>query len=426
MSRPRSPWAWVPSLYMAEGIPYVAVTVLSVIMYKRLGLSNTDLAFHTSWLYLPWVIKPLWSPVVDAWGSKRGWVLAMQVVFAVGLGAVGCSLGGTWWLPLTLVAFWALALSSATHDIAADGLYIIALDSHQQSLFVGVRSTAYRIATVATQGLLVWLVGRMEGTHSVQGAWSIAFFLMAAVFVALAAWHAHALPRKERPAEAAPNALRALRQFNQTAKAFITKPHIAHALLFMLLFRLPEALLAKMASPFLLDTPEAGGMGLTTAQVGLAYGTVGIIALTIGGLAGGWLVARHGLRRMMWWLVAAISLPDLVYVFLSLLPSMPLWGVCACVAIEQLGYGIGFTAYMLYLVQFAQGPHATSVYALCTAFMALGMMLPGMAAGWLADRLGYTAFFSLVVILCIITAWVSALARRGIDEEFGMKAASPL
>lgn len=419
MNNPRTPWAWVPSLYMAEGIPYVAVSVLSVIMYKRLGLSNTDLAFYTSWLYLPWVIKPLWSPLVDAWGSKRGWILTLQGVFVVGLAGVGCSLGSEWWLPLTLVAFWALAFSSATHDIAADGLYILALDSHQQSLFVGVRSTFYRIATIATQGLLVWLVGWMEGGHSVQMAWASAFFLMACVFVMLTVWHAHALPRKEPSSGAAPSMRGVLGQFRQTIRVFLAKPHIARALLFMLLFRLPEALLTKMASPFLLDTQEAGGLGLSTGQVGWVYGTVGVICLTVGGLAGGWIVARCGLRRMMWWLVAAISLPDLVYVCLSLHPSTPLWGVCACVAIEQLGYGFGFTAYMLYLVYFAQGLHATSVYALCTAFMALGMMLPGLAAGWLADRLGYVLFFTLVVLLCGITAWVSVAVSKGIDEGFG-------
>lgn len=419
MIKPRTPWAWVPTLYMAEGIPYVAVNTLSVIMYKRLGLTNTDLAFYTSLLYLPWVIKPLWSPVVDALRTKRWWILAMQSIFIIALAGAGGALAGSAWLPFTLIAFWLLAFSSATHDIAADGLYILALDSHQQSLFVGVRSTFYRIATVVTQGLLVWFAGQMEATHSIRVAWMTAFLLMAAAFILLTAWHAYALPTPERFAAPAFNVRQILSQFLQTLRTFAHKPHILPALLFMLLFRLPEALLTKMATPFLLDTREHGGMGLSTSDVGWVYGTVGIIALTAGGLLGGWLVARYGLRRMMWWLVAAISLPDLVYVCLSLMPATPLWGVSACVAVEQLGYGIGFTAYMLYLVYFARGESATSVYALCTAFMALGMMLPGLAAGWLADQLGYPLFFTAIVLLCGVTALVSACVS--VDDAFGRK-----
>ena len=416
---PARPWSWVPTLYLAEGIPYVAVTVLSTIMYKRLGLSNTDLALYTSWLYLPWVIKPLWSPVVDAVSTKRRWVTWMQALFVLCLVACALSLLTPWWLVATLASFWLLAFASATHDVAADGLYILSLSSHEQAFFVGVRSTFYRIATIVTQGLLVYLAGIMEQRISVPVAWMTAFLLMAAVFVLLTAWHAFALPRREPSAAGNFHFGNTLRQFWLTVKTFFSKPQLLPALLFMLLFRLPEALLTKMASPFLLDSHEAGGLALTTAQVGIVYGTVGIVALTLGGLLGGFLVARYGLRRMMWWLVMAISLPDLVYVYLSLLPTSNLPVICTCIGIEQLGYGIGFTAYMLYLVYFARGESATSVYALCTAFMALGMMLPGMAAGWLADHLGYAPFFLLTCVLCAVTCLVSALVK--VDPQFGRK-----
>ena len=413
------PYAWVPSLYIAEALPYVAVMVIATTMYKRLGLSNTDLALYTSWLYLPWVIKPLWSPFVAAIKTERWWVLLMQLLVGAGFAGVAFTLNAPVWLQGSLAFFWLLAFASATHDIAADGLYIIGLDTHDQSLYVGIRSTFYRIGTIFGQGLLVMFAGWLERSQTVPMAWSISFFVLAALMLGLCLWHSFALPKVAPHAEkdAKPESS-ILLSFWLALKTFFTKPHLLPALLFMLLFRFPEGQLVKIANPFLLDNVEAGGLGMTTDAVGFIYGTIGIIGLTVGGLLGGWCVSRHGLKRWLWPMVLSISLPDLVYVYMaSGTPSF--FAVNVCVLIEQFGYGFGFTAYMLYLVYFSQGERSTAVFSICTAFQALGMMIPGMLAGWMADHLGYLNFFWWVVGCCLVTFIVSAFIK--IDPQYGKK-----
>ncbi|MBR1665016.1 MAG: MFS transporter [Bacteroidaceae bacterium] len=420
------PYAWVPSLYLAEALPYVAVMVIATTMYKRLGLSNTELAFYTSWLYLPWVIKPLWSPFIAAIRTERWWVLLMQLLIGAGFAGIAFTLPTTYWLQGSLAFFWILAFASATHDIAADGLYILGLSTHDQSLYVGVRSTFYRIGNIVGQGLLVMLAGWLEKSQTVPMAWSIAFLVLAGTFLALWLWHSVALPKVSHP-EISQQRAGVLSDFWLALKTFFTKPHIIPALLFMLLFRFPEGQLVKIANPFLLDTPDAGGLGLSTEAVGFTYGTVGIVGLTIGGLLGGWCVSRHGLKRWLWPMVLAISLPDLVYVYLAYVaPSLaaaadpsPLFIINLCVFIEQFGYGFGFTAYMLYLVYFSQGERSTAVFSICTAMQALGMMIPGMIAGWMADHLGYLHFFWWVMLCCLVTFAVSALIK--IDPSYGKK-----
>ncbi len=413
------PYAWVPSLYIAEALPYVAVMVIATTMYKRLGLSNTDLALYTSWLYLPWVIKPLWSPFVAAIKTERWWVLLMQLLVGAGFAGVAFTLNAPVWLQGSLAFFWLLAFASATHDIAADGLYIIGLDTHDQSLYVGIRSTFYRIGTIFGQGLLVMFAGWLERSQTVPMAWSISFFVLAALMLGLCLWHSFSLPKVAPHAEEQTHPDSSiLLSFWLALKTFFTKPHILPALLFMLLFRFPEGQLVKIANPFLLDDVEVGGLGLTTDAVGFIYGTIGIIGLTVGGLLGGWCVSRHGLKRWLWPMVLSISLPDLVYVYMaSGTPSF--FAVNICVLIEQFGYGFGFTAYMLYLVYFSQGERSTAVFSICTAFQALGMMIPGMLAGWMADHLGYLNFFWWVVGCCLVTIAVSAFIK--IDPQYGKK-----
>lgn len=417
------PYAWVPSLYLAEALPYVAVMVIATTMYKRLGLSNTDLALYTSWLYLPWVIKPLWSPFIASIRTERWWVLLMQVLIGAGFAGIAFTLPTNYWLRGSLAFFWILAFASATHDIAADGLYILGLDTHDQSLYVGIRSTFYRIGNIFGQGLLVMFAGWLEHSQTIPMAWSITFLVLAGAFLALWLWHSFALPKtkKESLAQPSPNAQPStlLSEFWLALKTFFTKPHIVTALLFMLLFRFPEGQLVKIANPFLLDTTEAGGLAMSTEAVGFVYGTVGIIGLTIGGLLGGWCVSRHGLKQWLWPMVLSISLPDLVYVYLASVGNPSFFVVNLCVFIEQFGYGFGFTAYMLYLVYFSQGERSTAVFSICTAIQALGMMLPGMIAGWMADHLGYLRFFWWVVACCLVTFAVSAFIK--IDPEYGKK-----
>ena len=417
----RNPWAWVPTLYFAEGVPYVAVMTISLIMYKRLGLSNTDITFYTSWLYLPWVIKPLWSPFVDMLKSKRWWILAMQVLIGAALAGVAFTIPGPWWLQGSLGFFWLMAFSSATHDIAADGFYMLGLDQHQQAYFVGIRSTFYRIATIFSSGLLVGLAGALQViTRNIRYSWSLVFYLMAGLFIALWLYHSWALPRPGEDNERKQLSVKGiLAEFANTIVTFFQKPQVWAGICFMLFYRMPEGLLAKVSALFLVDAPHNGGLGLSDGEYGLVQGTVGVIGLTLGGILGGLAARRDGLKRWLWPMVMAITLPDLVYVYLSYALPASLLVVNVCVFVEQFGYGFGFSAYMLYLIYYSQGEHKTSHYALCTAFMALSMMIPGLFAGALQEAVGYRAFFIIVVAACSLTYIVTAFLN--VDPDFGKK-----
>ncbi len=610
----RNPWAWIPTLYLAEGLPYVAVMTLSVIMYKRLGISNTDIALYTGWLYLPWVIKPFWSPFVDLIKTKRMWTLAMQWTLAFALAAIAFTIPTALFFRLTLAVFWLVGFTSATHDIAADGFYMYALTKHQQSFYVGIRSTFYRIAIVLGQGVLVIIAGLVEtGTglepallrveaspgyfnsltlptiepknssteqptfvfstetlqagitpievdsqpatthisaltaairsansqngftpqeqltangqssgateksehpftawvrhtfgekreavssttsnvvavavtlsHAPQAderrilnvnfkggdpsialvegsrleftahnwdrpayllfridpklkqatsaqfvgtsgnipyAWTTVFVVLSVFFLLVSMYHSWALPRPEtdRPASQL-TAGSLLQAFLHTFKTFFTKKQALPAILFMLLYRLPEAQFLKMVNPFLLDPIDKGGLGLTTGQVGVVYGTIGILGLTIGGIIGGIVAARGGLKKWLFPMAWTLSLTGLTYVYMSYFPSSSMPVIYLCVFIEQFGYGFGFTAYMLFLIYFSEGEHKTAHYAICTGFMALGMMLPGMAAGWLQEAIGYSHFFIWTFICSIATLAVCAAVK--IDPQFGKK-----
>lgn len=623
----RNPWAWIPTLYFAQGLPYVAVMTISVIMYKRLGISNTDIALYTGWLYLPWVIKPFWSPFVDIIKTKRWWTLSMQWLIAVALAGIAFTIPTSLFFQLTLAIFWLVGFTSATHDIAADGFYMLALTEHEQSLYVGIRSTFYRVATVAGQGLLVivaglietnsgleplkltvnadpqieWSIPDMTAIYSVEAdlegelqfvtpaenvnvgttapaevttiiggeertipfrqfaalmrdsvkhenerngfvaaeskvektqakaadgngaftawvketfgeerepyternnnfaivglrlnkkpspgeeiilnvthkggdqsikleqaalstrfvfdetnwdktawlfyevdhklqsstvasfegasgnipmAWLVVFAVLSAFFFIVAAYHSWALPRPASDGlnEAGTTASSIFREFFETFKSFFSKNQVWVAIAFMLLYRLPEAQLVKLINPFLLDPIDKGGLGLTTGQVGIVYGTVGIIGLTIGGIIGGIVAAKGGLKKWLWPMAWSMSLTCLTFVYLSYATTPSLLTVNICVFIEQFGYGFGFTAYMLYLIYFSEGKHKTAHYAICTGFMALGMMLPGMAAGWLQETIGYRHFFIWTMICCVATIGVCAFLK--IDPSFGRK-----
>ena len=417
----RNPWAWVPTLYFAEGVPYVAVMTISVIIYKRLGLSNADITLYTSWLYLPWVIKPLWSPFVDMLRTKRWRILVMQILIAAALAGVAFTIPGPWWLQGSLAFFWLLAFSSATHDIAADGFYMLGLEQHEQAYFVGIRSTFYRIATIFSSGLLVGLAGVLQVlTRSIAYAWSLVFYLIAGLFIALWLYHSWALPRpSEDNHRMQKSAKDIMNEFWNTLVTFFKKPQVWIGICFMLFYRMPEGLLAKVSALFLVDKMANGGLGLSDVEFGMVQGTVGVIGLTLGGILGGIVASRDGLKRWLWPMVMAITIPDLVYVYLSYAMPSSLLIINICIFLEQFGYGFGFSAYMLYLIYYSQGEHKTAHYALCTAFMALSMMIPGLFAGALQEAVGYRAFFVIVVVCCVMTYIVASLLK--IDPEFGKK-----
>jgi PAT family beta-lactamase induction signal transducer AmpG len=612
-NKTRSPWSWIPTLYFAQGIPYVVAMTVAVIMYKRLGISNTDIALYTSWLYLPWVIKPFWSPFVDLIKTKRWWIITMQLLIGAGLAGVAFLIPAPFFFQATLAVLWLMAFSSATHDIAADGFYMLALDSGQQSFFVGIRSTFYRLAMITGQGILIILAGSLEiatgteplkisvnssneinneiviptleqreitsgeptfiafpsdltvSTNSISAekfsemkefvafenekngfvlsensvaknennssnswwsknvsmplgnwiethfaekkkvisvdklignvgviavtlsqqpkegeemvlntrfsggdksisllsgerlvfnqsnwdkpayllvqldsklndkttstftatsgnlplAWSITFYILCGFFVLIFVYHRFVLPTPAADAPQNHSPKEILREFGLTFKSYFQKNGIWIALAFMLLYRLGEAMLVKLASPFLLDTREVGGLGLTTGQVGLVYGTVGIIALTLGGIVGGIAASRKGLKYWIWPMALSITLPHLAFVYLSYVMPENLLLINLAVAVEQFGYGFGFTAYMLYLIYFSEGEHKTAHYAISTGFMALGMMLPGMIAGWIQELIGYNHFFVFVMICAIPTLLVIPFLK--INKEFGKK-----
>lgn len=610
----KSPWAWIPSLYLAQGLPYVAVMTISVIMYKRLGISNTDIALYTSWLYLPWVIKPFWSPFVDLLKTKRWWIVTMQLLIGAGFAGIAFSIPLPFFFQATLAFFWLLAFSSATHDIAADGFYMIALDSHDQAKFVGIRSTFYRVATIMGQGLLIILAGVLEsvtgsepvkftvqtvpgvetsfklpetvqtdiaiskedihfltnsnkieislakvnndsvkqflaqvaelnkangfihtddlktgvngnlkteswwtthissplghwiktnfgekreiitsntvgslgvaaislskqpteGEHIVLNttmnsgdasismihgerltfdshnwnkpayivfqadskldtsataeykglsgnipfAWSVTFFVLAGLFLCFSFYHRVALPKSDKD-KPTPNvtAKSLVNDFLHTFKTFFSKPQLGVAIFFMLTYRFSEAQALKLINPFLLDSRDIGGLGLTTGEVGLVYGTIGIIGLTLGGIIGGFAAAKGGLKKWLWPMTLSMLLTIGTFVYLSFSQTESLILINICIFIEQFGYGFGFTAYMLYLMYFSEGEHKTAHYAICTGFMALGMMLPGMFAGWLQELLGYNHFFVWVMICSVVP--VIAVALLKINPNYG-------
>jgi PAT family beta-lactamase induction signal transducer AmpG len=607
----RNPWAWIPSLYFAEGIPYVIVMVVSVIMYKRLGISNTDIALYTSWLYLPWVIKPLWSPVVDLLKTKRFWIIIMQLFIGAGLAGVAFTIPIPNFFQYTLAFFWLLAFSSATHDIAADGFYMLGLTKHQQAFFVGVRSTFYRFAMITGQGLLIILAGYLESSTGlgkaelnvksvtsnviqqslsteqiqaadgdlrllhfpeelkistnkiskvkldsiknfvltenikngyeqkienitktenekkekswwnevivqnlesfiknnfgqeeqvislddktgnigfayfylskqpqndeeiivnlsqtsgdksislVQGsrfvfnkdnwnkpglvlfqidpklkeetsstfsaisgniplAWSITFVILTILFIVFFVYHKFILPYPDSDVSAKKEGTNVFTEFFRTFALFFKKKNIGLIIGFLLVYRLGESQLVKLASPFLLDSREIGGLALTTGEVGFVYGTIGILALVVGGLLGGFLAAKNGLKYWLWWMLIAINLPNAVYIYLSYALPESFFMILSAVAIEQFGYGFGFTAYMLYMIYISDGEHKTAHFAITTAFMALGMMIPGMISGWLQELIGYQHFFIWVMIATIPAFIITKFIK--IDPEFG-------
>ena len=396
MNNYRNPWAWIPSLYLAEGFPYVLVMTVSVILYKNLGIGNAEIAFYTSWLYLPWVIKPFWSPMVDLVKTKRWWIYSMQLLLSVGLAGIAFSLPTTYFFQTSLAFFYLMAFSSATHDIAADGFYMLGLNEKDQSLFVGIRNIFYRLSNIFGQGVLVMLAGYLiNQTGNAATAWSYVFGLCAIIMVILGIYHYFILPKPQSDTASSD------RNLKELFSSFFKKKGIWVSLAFILLYRLGEAQLTKIASPFLLDSPDAMGLGISTETVGLIYGTIGVITLLLGGIVGGILASKHGLKKWLWYMVLSMNIPNLAYVYLAYALPENIWVVTSCIAIEQLGYGFGFTAFMLYLIQVSKGPYQTAHYALCTGFMALGMMLPGMVAGYIQELLGYNQFFIWVCICTI-------------------------
>lgn len=433
-----SPWAWVPTLYFAQGIPYFIVNNISVLMFAKMGVPNGEMALFTSLLYLPWTIKPFWSPFIDIIKTKRWWIISMQILMSIAFILLTLSIpkpdeatiaAGTTpisMFTITLVLFIITAFASATHDIAADGFYMLALRQSDQAAFVGIRSTFYRLASIFGQGVLVAIAGAIELRYKdIPLSWTITMLVTAVMFSLVTFYHLFAIPKPTSdksvltPGTASAKAI--FQEFGRTFATYFTKPGVWLAIAFMLLYRLPEAFLIKMCMPFLVASKEAGGLELSTAEVGIVYGTIGVIFLTVGGILGGLFASRIGLKKSIWWMAGCMTLPCLTFVYLAIGQPDNLFAISTAIAIEQFGYGFGFTAYMLYMMYFSEGEFKTSHYAICTAFMALSMMIPGMFAGYLQEAVGYVNFFWIVILYCAATIVVTVFADRKIDPTYGKK-----
>ena len=418
MTASRNPWTFLPTLYFAEGLPYVLINTVSVILYKRMGIDNAHIAFWTSWLYLPWVIKMFWGPLVDITSTKRNWILSTQLAMGLSLFVVAWSLQTAGFFVLSLAAFVLGAFISATYDIATDGFYMLALSEKDQALFVGLRAAFYRLAMIFGSGFLVYLAGRFEtSTGNIPLSWSIVFSIAGALFLIAFGYHRLMLPYPPADGRRTEKDRSSGASFGEVFAAYFRQERVGVVIAFILCYRLGEAMLLKLVSPFLLDKAGSGGLGLSTSDVGLVYGTVGVLSLVIGGILGGWALSRFGFRRAVWPMVAAMHLPDLFFVYLAIAqPTIAL--VYPLVALEQFGYGMGFTVFTVYLMYSAQGNYKTSHYAISTGIMALGMMLPGFVSGYLQQAVGYRTFF---IIVCFLTIpgmlTIPFLPKKGMEKN---------
>ncbi len=398
----RYEWLYIPTLYFAESLPYNIVNAVSVVMYKSMGVSNVTIGL-TSYLYLPWVIKMFWAPMVDIHGTKRAWLRHMQLLMSVALGVLAVGIFSPHYLTISLVIFTVVAFLSATHDIATDGFYMLAMSRERQAFYVGIRSLFYRLGTIFATGYLVVMAGNLEkSTGDIPGAWSTILWISAGIFFALFLFHTFYLPKPGLDAGSArPRRDSKGPPFLDVFKSYFQQPKIMPIVLFILLYRLGEAMVVKMLVPFMKDKPEVGGLGVDTATVGYVYGTVGILSLVIGGILGGWLISRFGLKKCIWPMAIALNTPDLGYIYLAKTAEPALNAIYAVVALEQFGYGLGFTAFMVFLMYTSKGAYQTAHYAISTGLMALGMMIPGMISGVIQERLGYETFFITILVISI-------------------------
>jgi MFS transporter, PAT family, beta-lactamase induction signal transducer AmpG len=421
MQTDNKPWYWIPVLNFASGLPYAIIISVSVIMYKNLGISNEDIGLYTSWLYLPWVIKPLWSPFIELYSTKRKWFLSMQLLISIAFLVVGLSIPTNQFFMISLAVFWVAAFASASNDVASDGFYLLALTKDQQSFFLGIRSTFYRLSMLTGNGLIVIIGGYLEQQYGDnQKAWSYTMIFVGLLMTLITIYNFFATPKTETNQNKLNENTQSKANFFSVFASFFQKKQIGVVLAFILLFRLGESQLLKMLTPFLIDNVKVGGLGLTTQDVGVIYGTFGVLALTIGGILGGIAISKQGLGKWMLPMILAMHLPIIGFILLAHFHPTSVYYVYITVIAEQFGYGFGFAAFMMYLIYVAEGESKTSHYAIATGFMALGMMLPGMASGYIQEYLGYGNFFIWVLLATIPGIILSRFLIY--PKDFGKKA----
>jgi PAT family beta-lactamase induction signal transducer AmpG len=426
--RRASPWTFVPGLYVLQGMPYFAVDAASNTFLAAMGQAPSVVSHWSSDLTLPWTLKPLWSPLVDLFGTKRRWLLGASVAVLIGMAGVAWAASRPDWFEWTIAACVLLALASATYDVACDGFYILALEKRTQEAFVGVRNACYRLGRILVAGGVVSLAGALQAQPGASAlargmsrpeAWSWAFAAGALVYAAGLAAVAVFAPRPaedtsvraaraptgqagETPAGLASPAPSRAAAIRAMLREYVARPRFAAILAFILFYRFSESMLVKMISPFLLEPRAEGGLGLVETQVGFAYGTVGVVALLAGGIAGGWIISRAGFARCVWPMAIAMHVPNLLFAWAAGAQPGPEVAT-AVVAVEQLGYGFGFSAYMVFLLQLARtSRYATTHYAISTGLMGLSAWLAGRWSGDLVEALGFERFFWLASALGLV------------------------
>ena len=425
-AKARHPLFWMPTLYFAMGVPMITVSVVASIMYKNLGLTNTEVALYTGSMYLPWVIKPLWSPVIDIFKTKKFFVLFTQVAMAAGFGCVALALPLPGYLPITIALFWIVGFLSATHDIAADGVYINAMTSTEQARYIGLQGVCWYAGKILASGLLVSFTGYLHSAEKGLNltwtrSWMIVMGLMGVVMLLLAVWHRLVLPIGSQAAkldDRMTGMRHVIHEFGDVFASYFKKKDIWMMIAFILFYRLGEGFLEKLGPLFLIDGRETGGLGLGNMEVGNINGTFGSVAFIAGALIGGWIAARFGLKRSLMLFCLMLNVPHLTFVYLSAFLPTDVTLITVVVVIEKLGYGIGSVALMLYMMQqVAPGNYKTAHYAISTGLMALCMMVTGMASGVLQDAVGYKWFFIIVMFATVPSLIVSWLAPFNIDTN---------
>ncbi len=418
MKAEKNPWLWIPILNFASGFPYAIIISVSVIMYKNLGISNEDIGIYTSLLYLPWVIKPLWSPFIDLHSTKRKWFLSMQLLISIAFLIVGFTIPMNQFFFMSLAIFWVAAFASASNDVATDGYYLLSLSNDQQSFFLGIRSTFYRLSMLTGNGLIVIIGGYLETEFGDKTkAWSYTMLIVGLLMASITVYNLFTTPKSEN--ETSDKSVAQQKDFATVFTSFFKKKQIGVVLAFILLFRLGESQLMKMLTPFLIDPKEAGGMGLTTEDVGIIYGTFGVIALLVGGTLGGIAISKQGLGKWMLPMILIMHLPIVGFIALAHFHPDNTIFIYLVVILEQFGYGFGFAAFLMFLIYVAEGESKTSHYSLATGFMALGMMLPGMISGSIQEYLGYGNFFIWVLLATIPGIIISRFLE--FPADFGKK-----
>ncbi len=404
-----SPIAWVPTVYFAMGLPFVALSMVSVLMFSDLEISNTQIAFWTSLIMLPWTLKPLWSPFLEMFRTKKYFVVLTQLVTGIAFALVALSLPLPGFFGYAIAFMGVIALSGATHDIAGDGIYLTELNAVQQAKYIGWQGAFYNLAKILTNGGLVFLAGVLKTTIGITQAWMTIMLMCAAIMILIGLYHIRILPAGGAASGEIRNVRDAMHSLWEVIVSFFRKKHIAHAICFIILYRFAEGYAMKIVPLFLKASLTEGGLGLSTQQIGLVYGTFGAAAFVIGSILGGYYISHRGLKRSLVLLCCTFNIPFAIYLLLAIWQPADLWLIGTAIVCEYFGYGFGFVGLTLFMMQqVAPGRHKMAHYAFASGIMNLGVMIPGMMSGWLSDWLGYRNFFIWVVI-ATIPAFIATL-----------------